>query len=315
MREVVGGLVPAAPPRAGEAVESDRAGESMPARSTSHSATPASRLPLAAITFDFWDTLYDGGNLPDRKDLRHQAIVALFDAYGLELSQQEVSRLYAESAREADRWWREEHRGYTTTERMHWLIERAGGEPRSNCEHIARACDAVDASLLRHPPPLLPGAADAVRALASRCRLAIVSDTGFASGRAQNALLERDGLLECFSATIYSMDIGHAKPRPEPFRAAVAALGAESPAHVIHVGDNERTDVGGALAAGLRAIRVDLVRRGGWSATEDAANRDSLSNAEFIATSFEALVNYIDGFSSSSGSALPQTLRRAPRTP
>ena len=248
---------------------------------------------IQAVTFDFWDTLYDGGNLPDRKELRQEAIVALFDAYGLELSLQEVARLYVESAREADRWWREEHRGYTTTERMHWLLERAGGQPRPNCEHIARACGAVDESLLRYPPPLLPGAADAVRALASRCRLAIVSDTGFASGRAQNALLERDGLLGCFSATIYSMDIGHAKPRPEPFHAAVAALGVESRAHVIHVGDNERTDVGGALAAGLRAIRLDVVRRGGWSAREDAANRDSESDAEFIATSFEGLVEYI----------------------
>jgi HAD superfamily hydrolase (TIGR01549 family) len=253
-----------------------------------------SRLPLAAITFDFWDTLYDGGNLPDRKNLRKQAIVALFDAYGLALSQQEVSRLYVESAREADRWWREEHRGYTTTERMHWLIASAGGRPRANCEHIARACEAVDESLLRYPPPLLPGAADAVRALAARCRLAIVSDTGFASGRAQDTLLERDGLLGCFSATIYSMDIGHAKPRPEPFHAAVAALGVESPAHVIHVGDNERTDVAGALAAGLRAIRLDVVRRGGWSATEDGAGRDTESDAELIARTFEELVAYIE---------------------
>jgi FMN phosphatase YigB (HAD superfamily) len=256
---------------------------------------PARRAVIRAVTLDFWDTLYDGGNLPERKALRHQAIATLLVAYGLELAEHEVARLYGESAREADRWWREEHRGYTTAERLQWLLERAGGRPRADCEHIAAACDAVDESLLHYPPPLLPGAGDAVRALAARLPLAIVSDTGFSSGRAQNLLLERDGLLGFFTATIYSMDVGHAKPRPEPFRAAVAALGAESPDQVVHVGDNERTDVGGALAAGLRAIRFDAVRRGGWSAAEDAAQRGAGSAAEFVATSFDELVEYIEG--------------------
>jgi HAD superfamily hydrolase (TIGR01549 family) len=235
-----------------------------------------------AVTLDFWDTLYDSGNLPERLALRQQAIATLLAAYGLELPEHDVARLYVESAREADRWWREEHRGYTTAERLTWLLERAGGRPRRDCDHVAAACGAVDEALLRYPPPLLPGAADAVQSLAARFPVAIVSDTGFASGRAQDALLERDGLLGLFTATVYSMDVGHAKPRPEPFRAAVAALGTDSPAQVIHVGDNERTDVGGALASGLRAIRLDVVRSGGWS------------DAELVATSFDELVRYIN---------------------
>jgi FMN phosphatase YigB (HAD superfamily) len=252
------------------------------------------RASLRAVTLDFWDTLYDGADLPERRALRQRAIATLFGAYGVELPEQELSRLYVESAREADRWWRDEHRGYTTAERLRWLIERAGGRPRPRCEHIATACGAVDESLLRYPPPLLPGAAEAVRALAARLPLAIVSDTGFASGSAQNALLERDGLLRCFTATVYSMDVGHAKPRPEPFQAAVAALGADAPAQIIHVGDNERTDVGGALSAGLRAIRLDVVRRDGWGATADASMRPKDTAAEFVARSFEELVQYID---------------------
>jgi HAD superfamily hydrolase (TIGR01549 family) len=251
-------------------------------------------LTVRAVTLDFWDTLYDGGNLPERFSLRHQAIATLLGAYGLELAQHEVSRLYVAAAREADRWWREEHRGYTTAERLRWLLERAGSMPRPGCEHIATACDAVDEALLRHPPPLLPGAADAVRALAARVPLAVVSDTGFASGRAQDALLEQDGLLDCFAVTVYSMDVGHAKPRPEPFTAAISALGVASPGDVIHVGDNERTDVGGALACGLRAIRLDVVRRAGWGAAEEVTLCDDESAAEFIARSFDDLVTYIE---------------------
>ena len=271
------------------------------------------RGPLA-LTFDFWDTLYDGGNLPERLAHRQKAIAALLVAYGLKLPEEEVGRLYRESAREADRWWREEHRGYTTAERLHWVIERAGSRPRPQCAHVEAACNAVDEALLLYPPPLLPGAAGAVRALAARFPLAIVSDTGFASGRAQDALLAQDGLLEFFTATVYSMDVGHAKPRPEPFRAAIAALGVSTSDDVIHVGDNERTDVGGALAAGLRAIRLEVVRRGGWSAAADGALVRGSSAAEFVARSYDELVEYILSRSSDT-SASPRTRSPAPRTP
>ncbi len=254
----------------------------------------ATRHVIQAITFDFWDTVYDGANLPERLAVRQRAIEQLFEAYDIRLARQDVARLYTLSAIEADRWWREEHRGYTTADRLHWMIERAGRQPRPQCEYVAAACDAVDEALLRYPPPLLTGAADAVRTLATRVPLAIVSDTGFASGRAQDALLEQDGLLRHFRATVYSMDVGHAKPRPEPFRAAIAGLGVASPGDVVHIGDNERTDVGGALAAGFRAIRLDVVRQGGWSAGEDAAQYGDESAAEFVATTFESLVRYLD---------------------
>jgi HAD superfamily hydrolase (TIGR01549 family) len=248
---------------------------------------------VKAVTLDFWDTLYDSGNLPERLGFRRDAIRALLAEYGVELADREVMQLYTESAREADRWWSVEHRGYTTTDRLHWMIERAGARPRPECEHVATACDAVDEALLRYPPPLLPGAAEAVRALAARVPLAIVSDTGFASGRAQDALLEQDGLLDLFRATVYSMDIGHAKPRREPFLAAVQALGVSSPSDVLHIGDNERTDVRGAIAAGLRAIRLDVVRHEASSAFDDPTYRDEESAAEFVAGSFGELLEYL----------------------
>ncbi len=245
---------------------------------------------MRAVTLDFWDTLYDGGNLPERLAYRRNAVRALLADYDVHVGEQEITELYVEAAREAERWWREEHRGYTTTDRLHWMLERVGARPRPGCDHVATACTAVDDALLRYPPPLLPGAADAVRALAARVPLAIISDTGFASGRAQDALLRQDGLLQLFRATVYSMDVGHAKPRPEPFVAAVQALGVTAPHEIVHVGDNERTDVRGALASGLRAIRLDVVRPSSWSGF-DASEDDS--DAEFVARSCAELVEYL----------------------
>lgn len=237
-------------------------------------------MTLRAVTLDYWDTIYNGALLPERRERHRAALTEMLQAVGHDLPLEDLDALIRASVREADRWWRDEHRGYTTADWLRWLLAQLAIERPHDCEHIARAVDAVDATLVAYPPALLPGAAEGLRALARRYRLAIVSDTGFASGRAQDRILAQDGLVTHFAATIYSMDIGHAKPRPEPFHAALAALGVR-PEETLHVGDNERTDVGGALGVGMRAIRVDIVRSSGSSA------------AEYVATTFDDLVTYL----------------------
>jgi putative hydrolase of the HAD superfamily len=234
----------------------------------------------SALTFDYWDTLYQGAVLPERMKLRQTALREMLDTLGHRVADEELDALYRASGTEADRWWREEHRGYTAAERVRWILERLSIRRPEDCEHVSRVCQAVDDALLTIPPPLLPGAAAALRALAPSYRLGIISDTGFASGRAQDELLGRDGLRTLFETTIYSVDVRYAKPRPEPFAAAIDALGL-APERIIHIGDNERTDVQGALAAGMRAIRVDFVREGGASA------------AEKVVTTFDELLDYL----------------------
>jgi FMN phosphatase YigB (HAD superfamily) len=235
---------------------------------------------LRALTFDYWDTLYEGGAAPERVALRRTAVGALLGAYGRALPEEQLRALYEESGREAERWWREEHRGYKTDDRLRWILERAAVSPREGCAHVTTAADAVDNALLMLPPAMLAGAWQMLRMLRRRFTLAIISDTGFASGRAQDRLLEKDAARGFFSSTIYSMDVGHAKPRAEIFQAAVDELGV-SPGEILHIGDNERTDVRGALAAGFRAIRIDVVRDNGPS------------EAEFVARSFEELTRYL----------------------
>jgi putative hydrolase of the HAD superfamily len=244
-------------------------------------------MSLRAVTFDYWDTLYVGAVLPERKSLRQTALRRMLADIGHAIEDEEFAALYHASGQEADRWWREEQRGYTADDRIRWMLQRLSIERPPDCEHVARAVEAVDDALMRYPPPLLPGAGDAVKAIRERYRLAIISDTGFASGRAQDDLLQRDGLRDLFDVTVYSVDVGHAKPRREPFRSALDALDLP-PGDVIHIGDNERTDVRGALDMGMRAIRVDFVKQNGPSA------------AEFIARTFDELTDYLV---SASGSA------------
>ena len=235
---------------------------------------------LRALTFDYWDTLYEGGALPERVALRRTAVGALLGAYGRDLPEAQLRALYEESGTVAQRWWSEEQRGYTTDDRLRWILERASVTPQKGCMHVTAAADAVDNALLMLPPAMLPGAWQMLRTLQRHFKLAIVSDTGFASGRAQDRLLEKDAARRFFTSTVYSMDVGHAKPRPEIFASAVDSLGVSS-GEILHIGNDERTDVRGALAAGFRAIRLDVVRDSGPS------------EAEFVARSFEDLTEYL----------------------
>ncbi len=235
---------------------------------------------LRALTFDYWDTLYDGGRASERVALHRTAVGALLGAYGRDMPEEQLRALYEESGREAQRWWSEESRGYRTDDRLRWILQKASVVPQDECEHMATAADAVDNALLMLPPAMFAGAWQMLRTMSRTYPLAVISDTGFASGRAQDRLLEKDAARGFFSATIYSMDVGHAKPRPEIFDAAVAALHVERE-EILHVGDNERTDVRGALAAGFRAVRLDVARDSGPS------------EAEFVARSFEELTEYL----------------------
>ena len=225
---------------------------------------------LRALTFDYWDTLYHGEALPARVEHRVAALQRMLATVGRPVPEDEFAALYRESGDVAHRWWYEDARGYRTEERIRWILDRLAVERPDDCEHVAAAVAAVDEALVRWPAPLIDGTHELIGELAARVPLAIVSDTGFASGAAQDALLERDGLLPHFPVRVYSMDVGHCKPRPEPFAAALDRLGL-APHEVLHVGDIERTDVRGAVGAGMRAVRLDALRDSGPSEAERVA--------------------------------------------
>jgi putative hydrolase of the HAD superfamily len=67
--------------------------------------------------------------------------------------------------------------------------------------------------------------------------------------------LAETGLAPLVDGAVASAELGHAKPDRAIFERALALAGAE-PAEALHAGDTLEEDVGGALAAGLRAVLV-----------------------------------------------------------
>jgi putative hydrolase of the HAD superfamily len=73
---------------------------------------------------------------------------------------------------------------------------------------------------------------------------------------AHERVLRRDGVLHLFDGTVFSSEIPWAKPHPEAFRAAMAAVGETDPASCVFVGDRPYDDVHGAQRAGMRAVLI-----------------------------------------------------------
>ncbi len=69
-------------------------------------------------------------------------------------------------------------------------------------------------------------------------------------------LLEELGLARFLDAVVTSTEVGAEKPDRRIFATALGRLGVE-PAAALHVGDRQLEDFEGAIAAGMRALRVD----------------------------------------------------------
>ena len=208
-------------------------------------------MPLAAVTFDFWNTLFEpvGGHearLAGRRELLAEVRP--------DLPEDAADGLLAEAAQANDAAWRRgEHFGGTgvvrhvfaavgidlsvpAAERFVELVEDPPGEP----------------------PRVVPGArATLVELHASGIRLGIVSDTGYRPGRVLRRLLAEDGLLDLFTldALAFSDEVGVPKPNPAIFQRALAGLGVE-PGAAAHVGDLRFTDVAGARRLGMATVRL-----------------------------------------------------------
>ncbi len=85
-------------------------------------------------------------------------------------------------------------------------------------------------------------------------RVGILSNTIW-SRRYHEQVFARDGVLHLIDAAVYTSEIAWAKPHPEAFLAAAAAVDA-APRACVYVGDRPYEDVLGAQRVGMRALLV-----------------------------------------------------------
>ena len=80
--------------------------------------------------------------------------------------------------------------------------------------------------------------------------------TNFSDGPMQRDKIRGAGLEGQFDGVYISGEVGVWKPEPGIFEHAAKDLGVD-PRNCVHIGNNVQSDVGGALAAGMRAVLVE----------------------------------------------------------
>jgi len=211
-----------------------------------------------AVTFDFWETLVrdtpDG--LARARAARLVCLAGVLRRAGHPCPTPAVEEAYERCGAEmSSRFWTA-HRDCSVEEQVRLFFEclDPGVLVRLEGALFEEAVAGYGEAILRWPPRLLPGAAEAVRRLAERgVPLGIVSNTGRTPGRVLRRVLDLHGLRGCFGAMSFSDEVGARKPASAIFLATLRGLGATAGA-AWHVGDNPGADVAGARATGMRAV-------------------------------------------------------------
>jgi len=202
-------------------------------------------MPVRAVTFDFWSTLFRDAN----GDARHQIRVDAF-ADATSVSKEEAADALKVAWAEFDRVHRGEQRTLLPEDGVRIAAETLG--------IIVEAPVAADlarvfaTAILAHGPDPIAGALEAVEAAAAHVPVGLISDTGVSPGDSLRRLLDRHGFTEWFTAMTFSDEVGVSKPQAPMFERAARDLSVE-PHELLHIGDLEATDVAGAQACGAKA--------------------------------------------------------------
>jgi putative hydrolase of the HAD superfamily len=235
---------------------------------------------IEAVTFDFWNTI---ARVPSgaMTEARQRAVAAACESNDVAVEAELLIASLEEVGLDWERAWAE-GRHLHPREAAESLVRALGVEGAAR-EMVAEAFLGAGREVeLELAPDIRP----CLEALEERrIRLGIVCDVGFSGGELLRELLAGEGLLDRFSGWAFSDEVGRYKPSPEIFEAALEALGA-GPEEAMHVGDLRRTDVAGAAALGIRAVR--------YRGMNDEGDADRGPEAEFVLESHLELIDVVD---------------------
>jgi len=215
-----------------------------------------SRPGLRAVTFDFWDTLVaaKGGSGEGIRRLQVDRCAETIAAAGLVVAGEELEEAFDANWTRFEERWVANNGQHTPADSVEFIAERIGVE--LDAELRAQLVDGFRHVGERMELITGAGVAEALPELrAAGLKLGIVCDVGLTAAPVLRARLEGLGLLGMFDAWSFSDETGWFKPAAEAFEPALVGLGVDDPASAAHVGDNRRTDVAGALALGMLAVR------------------------------------------------------------
>lgn len=209
---------------------------------------------IRAVTFDFWGTLYvDGPAAGRRRRLRLEYARDFFIGMGAKVTGRQLTYAFEILHHDMEHLRRVQQVGLTADDTGRRLARIVAVELEQ--QQAAKLGELLSAAGREQPPRLLPQAKRLLAALHGKVKLALICDTGLTLGHDLYAIMEADRIVQLIDHFTFSNQTQTAKPTLRQFHHTLGQLGC-SPAEAVHVGDLEDSDVAGALAAGMRAIRI-----------------------------------------------------------
>jgi putative hydrolase of the HAD superfamily len=218
---------------------------------------------IRAVTFDYWNTIVRPD--PDLLDSRVRAWRDHYATVGHDVEDEHLRAAFAAVWEQHQAAWlrNEQYTGHDAARSAVGIVGRQVDDA---------TLDALVELFTRQRPgvQLCDGVAELITGLhESGTRLGIICDVGFTPSTGLLRLLEDVDLLQCFTGWSFSDQVGWYKPAPEIFRHALTYLDVE-PQQAAHIGDLRRTDVAGAQAMGMLAVRY----RGAYDDRSDGPEGD-----------------------------------------
>lgn len=239
---------------------------------------------IKVITFDFWNTIFDSSNGRERNSVRKNTIIEEIQKLNPEL-EFDVDTLLKSAWEYFNHNWINEHKTPSSMEMVKFFWKQLALNENSVAQN--RIATVFEESVLYYPPQLNESVSQAIEELSKNYKLAIVSDTGFSPGRILKSLLNTESILHFFSAFSFSDETNTSKPHPKAFQTILSALNC-LPHNAVHIGDIERTDIAGAKAVGMKAIKFT------GDETSKIYNGSSVdTQADFCSANWTEITNWI----------------------
>jgi FMN phosphatase YigB (HAD superfamily) len=211
-----------------------------------------SLVAIEAITFDFWNTLMfePQGHLRAR---RLDAWAGILEEAGFACEREQLHAVFDSSWERYVESWKANQQ-YQAVAAAEAIIEDLGFEvPVDVRDQLLEAFAVAGNEAEIRPTGSIVGCLE--KLAGAGVRIGIICDVGMTASTILRSHLERHGLLGFFDHWSFSDEVGVYKPDRAIFEHALAGLGEVAPGGAAHVGDLRRTDIAGALAMGMTAVR------------------------------------------------------------
>jgi len=202
------------------------------------------------VTFDLWNTLLEN---KDFTEPRIHSLKRDLKVEGWIFPDSELIRAYDSASEYYRREWKLNHSHLSVKRRVEHILTGLGIP--FTADLIRSVIGSFMNAYVVDPPALKEGVKETLEALNGEYRMGIISDTGVTPGSIIREHLEGHELLQYFTSTVFSDEVGFCKPDPKVFEIALNELEVR-PEEAVHVGDLLRTDVAGAKGIGMKAVWV-----------------------------------------------------------